>query len=240
MDFIAIKENNYEMCRQGEVAGILYIIVSGTCQVTIDGKAIAVLGESDIFGENSFFADVNGVSRNEVTVTTINNEIGNVQVLALPRVKFNKLLAAGTLTEDFEKKLKEVAKKRKQVLRQGQVAQQTQELNVNVQMHPPPKKEASDPVKAIKVLNKTNDATVARNWFKGLFKKNKQKLLGRLTLEDDPESLSTVKVNSILTRLRVEQPMALLQRFETKPGSVSKKKILTWCESCCVEDSQKT
>jgi CRP-like cAMP-binding protein len=122
MDFIAIKENNYEMCRQGEVAGILYIIVSGTCQVTIDGKAIAVLGESDIFGENSFFADVNGVSRNEVTVTTINNEIGNVQVLALPRVKFNKLLAAGTLTEDFEKKLKEVAKKRKQVLRQGQVA----------------------------------------------------------------------------------------------------------------------
>jgi CRP-like cAMP-binding protein len=113
MDFKAIRDNNFEMCRQGDVADIFYIIVSGACQVTIDGKPIALLGEMEIFGESALFTDGQGRSRRGATVTTINDESENVQVLALSRMKFNKLIAAGNLNEDCVKKLKIVAEKRR-------------------------------------------------------------------------------------------------------------------------------
>ena len=111
MDFIDIEESKCDICRQGDVADIFYVIVTGACQVTIDGKNVALLGELDIFGENSLFGGANGVSRREATVTTINDE--SVQVLALPRKKFDKLLASGTLNEDCMNNLKRVAEKRR-------------------------------------------------------------------------------------------------------------------------------
>ena len=113
MDFLVIEEKNYEICQQGDFASIFYIIISGACQVTMNGKAIALLGELDIFGENALFAGANGVSRREATVTTINDEIENVQLLALPRKKFDKLLASGALNKECIHKLKQVAEMRK-------------------------------------------------------------------------------------------------------------------------------
>ena len=98
----------------GDDADIFYIIVSGACQVTIDGKPIAVLGELDFFGESALFTDGQGRSRRGATVTTINDESEDVQVLALSRMKFNKLIASGDLNEDCVNKLKLVAEKRRQ------------------------------------------------------------------------------------------------------------------------------
>ena len=46
-------------------------------------------------------------------MTTINDESEDVQVLALSREKFNKLIASGDLNEDCVKKLKIVAEKRR-------------------------------------------------------------------------------------------------------------------------------
>ena len=115
MEFIPIRENNHAMCRQGDDADTFYIIVSGACQVTIDGKPIAVLGELDFFGESALFTDGQSRSKRGATVTTINDEGENaVQVLALSRMKFNKLIASGDLNEDCVHKLKGVAEKRRQ------------------------------------------------------------------------------------------------------------------------------
>ena len=47
-------------------------------------------------------------------MTTINDESEDVQVLALSREKFNKLIASGDLNEDCVNKLKLVAEKRRQ------------------------------------------------------------------------------------------------------------------------------
>jgi CRP-like cAMP-binding protein len=243
MDFIDIEESKCDICRQGDVADIFYVIVTGACQVTIDGKNVALLGELDIFGENSLFGGANGVPRREATVTTINDE--NVQVLALPRKKFDKLLASGTLNEDCMNNLKRVAETRRKENEQNKKigeqashekvapekptaelasgAQKTKELHLQN-----PVMQQSDQVEAAKVLKKTDDVTAARNWFR----KNRKKLgklLKRCKIEDDPDSLSTIKLSAILKRLRVEQPMALLQPFETKPGSVSKKNFIAWC-----------
>ena len=113
MEFLVIKENNYDMCRQGDNAKIFYIIVSGACQVILDGNPVAMLGEMDIFGESALFTDGQGRSRRGATVTTINDEKEDVQVLALSRKKFNKLIASGDLNEDCVNKLKLVAEKRK-------------------------------------------------------------------------------------------------------------------------------
>ena len=113
MEFISISENNYDMCRQGDDADLFYIIVSGACQVTIDGKPIALLGELDFFGESALFTDGQSRSKRGATVTTINDEGETVQVLALSRLKFNKLIASGDLNEDCVHKLKRVAEKRR-------------------------------------------------------------------------------------------------------------------------------
>ena len=59
------------------------------------------------------FTDGNGQSKRGATVSTINDEIENVKVLALRRRKFQKLLASGTLAEDCLSKLKQLAEDRK-------------------------------------------------------------------------------------------------------------------------------
>ena len=112
MEYVAVEKKNYEICRQGDDADVFYIIISGTFQVTIDGKAVAVLGELDIFGESALFTDGNGASRRGATVTTTNDAIVKVQVLALHRKRFDKLIASGTLSEDCVNKLKRVAESR--------------------------------------------------------------------------------------------------------------------------------
>ena len=111
MDFEMIEEHHTDICRQGDVADIFYIIIAGACQVSIDGEAIALLGELDIFGESALFPDGDGKSVRGATVSTTDQI---VQVLALPRKKFNNLLVSGTFNEDCIEKLRKVAEARKE------------------------------------------------------------------------------------------------------------------------------
>ena len=132
MDFKAIRDNNFEMCRQGDVADIFYIIVSGACQVTIDGKPVAMLGAMDIFGESALFPGANGTSKRGATVTTKMSDNEDVQVLALRKIQFNALLASGTLNEDCLNKLKGVAEQRRQENARTTAVAKKQELGVKI------------------------------------------------------------------------------------------------------------
>jgi CRP-like cAMP-binding protein len=132
MDFKAIRENNFEMCRQGDVADIFYVIVSGACQVTIDGKPVAMLGAMDIFGESALFPGANGTSKRGATVTTKMSDNEDVQVLALRKIQFNALLASGTLNEDCLNKLKGVAEQRRQENARTAAVAKKQELGVKI------------------------------------------------------------------------------------------------------------
>ena len=87
------------------------LFITGICQVSIDGNAVALLGELDIFGESALFTEANGLSKRRATVSTVDQ---SVQLLALSQMKFNNLLASGALNEECVNKLRQVAEQRKQ------------------------------------------------------------------------------------------------------------------------------
>ena len=101
-----VIDNGYEICRQGEVADIFYIIVSGTCQVTIDGKLVTVLNDFDVFGEQALFEESEGTAIRGATVTAATNGSTCIQLLALSKANFDRLIASGTLNEECVKTLK--------------------------------------------------------------------------------------------------------------------------------------
>jgi CRP-like cAMP-binding protein len=112
MDFVALDQNDdSEICRQGDVADTFYIIISGACQVTIDGRPITLLGALDIFGEIALFTDASGQSIRSATVRKMIDK--DLQLLTLSRAKFNALIASGTLNESCMNKLKLLAEQRK-------------------------------------------------------------------------------------------------------------------------------
>ena len=112
MDFVALDQNDdSEICRQGDVADTFYIIISGACQVTIDGRPITLLGALDTFGEIALFTGASGQSIRSATVRKMVDK--DLQLLTLSRAKFNALIASGTLTEGCMNKLKLVAEQRK-------------------------------------------------------------------------------------------------------------------------------
>ena len=53
----AMEELQGEICREGDPARHLYVIVEGLCDVTIGGKHVAKLGELSVFGESAIFAE---------------------------------------------------------------------------------------------------------------------------------------------------------------------------------------
>merc|ERR1712166_710663 len=111
MEYQVITEMGSEICKQGEFAEILYLIIKGTCKVTRDGKKIAELtDENGIFGEGALYPDQNGIALRGATVTSMGSE--SVQLLCLSKDKFDRLVASNTLNEDCMNKLKKVAEKR--------------------------------------------------------------------------------------------------------------------------------
>merc|ERR1712166_295322 len=111
MEYQVITEMGSEICKQGEFAEILYLIIKGTCKVTRDGKKIAELtDENGIFGEGALYPDQNGIALRGATVTSMGSE--SVQLLCLSKDKFDRLVASNTLSEDCMNKLKKVAEKR--------------------------------------------------------------------------------------------------------------------------------
>ena len=146
MDFVALDQNdNSEICRQGDVADTFYIIISGACQVTIDGRPITLLGALDIFGEIALFT---GASDQSVRTATVRKMVDkDLQLLTLSRAKFNSLIASGTLNEGCMNKLKLLAEQRKKEhmpmdqapkqdrqLEQGQVTEQKNNGQIPAQL----------------------------------------------------------------------------------------------------------
>ena len=146
MDFVALDQNDdSEICRQGDVADTFYIIISGACQVTIDGRPITLLGALDSFGEIALFTGASGQSVRSATVRKMVDK--DLQLLTLSRAKFNALIASGTLNESCMNKLKLLAEQRKKEhmpmdqapkqdrqLEQGQVTEQKNNGQIPAQL----------------------------------------------------------------------------------------------------------
>ena len=62
MEYSVLKSGEV-LCRQGDAADRMFVIVSGECAVRIDGARIAVLKEHDVFGESALFPDASGCFR---------------------------------------------------------------------------------------------------------------------------------------------------------------------------------
>ena len=67
------KELQGEICKEGDPARHLYVIVEGSCDVSIQGKDVAKLTDLSIFGESAIFEE--NATRNATVA-------GNVKVLA--------------------------------------------------------------------------------------------------------------------------------------------------------------
>ena len=98
------------VCQKGDEANELYLIISGTCVVTINGKKISSMNELEIFGESALFPGENGVAVRSATVTCV----GNVQLLSLSKEKFDYLVDSGSLNENCMIKLRQVLKDHKE------------------------------------------------------------------------------------------------------------------------------
>merc|ERR1712166_627482 len=98
------------VCQKGDEAKLFYLIISGTCVVTIDGKKISSMNELEIFGESALFPGANGVAVRGATVTCV----GNVQLLSLSKEKFDNLVESGSLNEHCLIKLRQVLKEHKE------------------------------------------------------------------------------------------------------------------------------
>ena len=89
VDSMEYREMEGIICKEGDSANELYIIVEGSCAVTIQGKHVATLTELAVFGECAIFEE--NTKRN-ATVT------GKTKALVMPRSKWNLLLESRVLS----------------------------------------------------------------------------------------------------------------------------------------------
>jgi len=96
-------DSGVDICKQGDIANLLYLIIVGSCQVFIDKKKVAKLNELSVFGESALF-DINGVAKRGGTVTAVSD----VQLLGLTKANFDYLVDSGALNEKCTKKLNQM------------------------------------------------------------------------------------------------------------------------------------
>ena len=89
VDSMEYREMEGVICKEGDPAEDLFIIVHGSCDVTIQGKHAATLTELAVFGESAIFEE--NANRN-ATVT------GNIKALVMSRSNWNVLLESGVLS----------------------------------------------------------------------------------------------------------------------------------------------
>ena len=100
------------ICREGDTADKLFVIVTGTCGVTVatgtggESLRVATLRELEVFGENSLLvydADASDASTVRMATVTAEGDAGNayggntVQMLELDREVFHDLMDAGVI-----------------------------------------------------------------------------------------------------------------------------------------------
>ena len=89
VDSMDYREMEGIVCKEGDPAEDLFVIVHGTCEVTIQGMHVATLTELAVFGESAIFEE--NAKRN-ATVT------GKIKALVMSRSNWNLLLESGVLS----------------------------------------------------------------------------------------------------------------------------------------------
>ena len=103
------KDAGTEICKQGDVADILYLLLAGSCIVFVNEKKVATLNKKyQVFGEGALFPNKDGIAIRSGTVIAAEN----VQLLCLSKVKFEQLLDSGTLDNECMAKLEHIAQQR--------------------------------------------------------------------------------------------------------------------------------
>ena len=107
------------ICRQGDLADTLFLIVSGNCSVSVTSETgvslqVAMLKELDVFGENALQGDESAVRM--ATVTARGNQgkaysSQNVQVLTLDRNVFLELLEVGVIDKNVADSVHELGQR---------------------------------------------------------------------------------------------------------------------------------
>ena len=111
MDY-AVRAAGDVLCEEGGDADRLFVIVEGTCDVSIRGERVAQLHELDVFGEGALFDEARVRS---ATVTVAEGPPdGGVRLLELERATFDGLVASGTLDAACVAELRAVGQKRQQ------------------------------------------------------------------------------------------------------------------------------
>ena len=102
------------ICKQGEVADCMYLLMKGKVKITVNTLKVASLGKFEVFGESVLFAsgDANDPSRfRSATVVAV----GELEVLTLTSKDLQTLIQSGDLDEKCVEHLSKVAKERKEL-----------------------------------------------------------------------------------------------------------------------------
>ena len=106
-----MKTAGVVLCKEGEIADVFYLIMSGKCEVLYGGKQIASLGQWQVFGESVLFPNENGTAVRKASVV-VAAAAADVHLLYLTRAKFDRLVDMGTLNTVCLSKLAVVAERR--------------------------------------------------------------------------------------------------------------------------------
>ena len=94
------------VCQKGDVANCMYVLMSGTCVVTIQNKKVGTLSELDVFGEAALFGT--GTKRS-ATVTTASDV---VEVLVLSGAALMELTESGDVDGTSVENIRQISKDR--------------------------------------------------------------------------------------------------------------------------------
>ena len=91
------------VCRAGDVADRLYVIMSGTVEIIVNGTKVRDMIENDFFGEGSL---ITGEHERGATVNAVAGD-GIVTTLTLSKESFNQLVSENIITQTVVTTLKE-------------------------------------------------------------------------------------------------------------------------------------
>lgn len=94
------------LCKQGEGAQFMYVLMSGLCNVTINHRKVGTLSELDVFGESALF----GQRAKRTATVTIASEC--VEVLVLSRKHIVGLMNSGDLDQKSIERISKISKGR--------------------------------------------------------------------------------------------------------------------------------
>ena len=105
MTYKKIKEGEM-LIKKGDLANEMYLLMSGSCIVTVGGKEVGKLNKYDVFGEAALFHS-NGVRSASVVAKE------DLKVLLLKREDLQRLIQSGDLDKSCVEALEKISKKRK-------------------------------------------------------------------------------------------------------------------------------